>query len=402
MPLMIRMNTKVHLALAAALILMPTVAAQGFLDQVLGPFKGLDVAGAYVQYSGIIDFVIYTVLFVGIAHVTVGKRFQGRGGKAITVAVAMILTISLMIVQRQMGFNIGSFGPLAGGMVVLVLALTLYLTIRHMGAGHAASGSISFILTYFSIRAVTPGLFEWLAARVPFVHAAIAVALLVAIWSAGSALWPSSSKIVADTVARGVKETKLAARELFPMQDMRRERELIRAKLQPFTKQGRRESKAVVSDLKEMQGIVKEHQDSPYAVSLIAKKLAGIRPKQQDLEASLAGLQSLTTRFLQLDESVVARIKGKDFSKLSSAEQKLVGKVWKEEKAKINAEANLRALEAEARRLLARFDRTLNIAAASLRAGKPTESQRWLAEAIKLESAAGRMLRKMQKQEKYY
>ena len=43
MPLTIRANTKIHMALAAALILMPTVAAQGFLDQILGPFKGLVV-----------------------------------------------------------------------------------------------------------------------------------------------------------------------------------------------------------------------------------------------------------------------------------------------------------------------------------------------------------------------
>ncbi len=78
MILSIRTNTKIPLALAAALILMPTVAAQGFPDQVFGPFKGLDVAAAYARYSGIINFIIYALLFAGIAHVTVGKRFEGQ------------------------------------------------------------------------------------------------------------------------------------------------------------------------------------------------------------------------------------------------------------------------------------------------------------------------------------
>ena len=46
MTLTIPANTRIPLALAAALILIPTVAAQGFLDQVFGPFGGLDIAGA--------------------------------------------------------------------------------------------------------------------------------------------------------------------------------------------------------------------------------------------------------------------------------------------------------------------------------------------------------------------
>ena len=399
MTLAIRANTKIPLALAAALILMPTVAAQGFLDQIFGPFKGLDVAAAYARYSGIIDFIIYALLFTGIAHVTVGKRFEGRGGRAITIGVTMILTVSLLVVEKTMGFNIASFGPLAGGIVVLMVATTLYLVIRHLGGGHAASGSIAFIATYFSMRAVTPALFRWLAARAPFIHAVLAVAVLVAIWRAASELWPRSSRIVADTVAKGIKETKLAAREVFPTQEIRRERDLIRTKLQPFTKRDRQESKAVISNLKEMQAIVKEHQDSPYAVALITRKLAEVKPKQHDIEVRLASLQALTKRFLQLDESVIARVKGKNFARLSRTEQKLIRKIWQDEKGKINAEAGLQALEAEAGKLLASFDRSLNMAVANLKAGNSVECQKRLDEAIKTEALAGRLFKKMQKLE---
>ena len=51
MTLTTRFRRAIPFALAAALILMPTVAAQGFLDQVFGPFKCLDVAAAYARYS---------------------------------------------------------------------------------------------------------------------------------------------------------------------------------------------------------------------------------------------------------------------------------------------------------------------------------------------------------------
>ena len=91
MTLTVRANTRIPLALAAALILLPTVAAQGFsgeveastslVDQDFDPFAGLVVAGAYARYSGVIDFIIYALLFAGIAHVTVGRRFEGRGDR---------------------------------------------------------------------------------------------------------------------------------------------------------------------------------------------------------------------------------------------------------------------------------------------------------------------------------
>jgi len=396
----IRENARISLALAAALILMPAVRAQDFLDQIFGPFKGFDVAAAYARYSGIIDFIVFALLFSGIAHLTVGKRFEGRGGRAITAGVTIILTMSLLVAEKTMGFNIASFGPLAGGIVVLMVATTLYLTIRHLGGGHAASSSISFIAVYFSMRAVTPGLFQWLAVRAPFIHAVLAVAVLVAIWRAASELWPSSSRIVADTVAKGIKETKLAAREVFPTGQMRRERDLIRAKLQPFTKRDRQETKAVISNLKEMQAIVKEHQDSPYAVALITKKLAEVKPKQHDMEVHLVSLRNLTKRFQRLDESVIARIKGKNFAKLNRTEQKLLRKIWLEEKAKIGVEAKLQAMEAEAGKLMASLDRSLNLAGANLRAGNPGECQKRLDEAIKSEALAGRLLKKMEKLEK--
>ena len=379
---------------------MPAAAAQNVLDDILGPFRGFDLAATYARYSGLVDFVIYALLFTALAHLTIGKRFQGRGGKALTVAVALIMTISLLAVERTMGFNIASFGPLAAGVVVILVAMTLYFGFRQLGASHVASASAALIAIYFSTRAVTPQLFQWLADKVPFIHAVLAIALLVAVWRLGAAAWPSGGKAAAETAARGLAGVKEAAREVFPTAEMRKERGLIKARLEPFTRQGRREHKAMASDLKEMQSIVTKHQDSPYAVSLMAKKIKDIRPKQHDLEVRLANLQALTKQFLRLDESVVARIKGKDFSKLSRKEQGLVRNIWLEEKAKINAERNLQVLESEAKKHLEGFGRAINMASASLRAGKPNECQMWLNGALKTEAAAGRLLKRMEKLEK--
>ncbi len=62
-------------------------AEYNILDDVLSPFGGIDIAATYDQYAGVIDFVIYAILFVGISQATIGTRFQGRGGKAVVTAV---------------------------------------------------------------------------------------------------------------------------------------------------------------------------------------------------------------------------------------------------------------------------------------------------------------------------
>ena len=78
----------------------------------------------------------------------------------------------------------------------------------------------------------------------------------------------------------------------------------------------------------------------------------------------------------------------------------MVRKLWHEEKAKLSAETQLQTFETETAQLLRRFDQTLNMAASSLQAGKPTEAQKWLEQAIKTERASGRLLKKMQRLEK--
>lgn len=376
------------------------ISGLGVLDHLFGPFKDFDVPGAYARYSGLIDFSIYLIFFLGVTRVTLGKRFAGRGGKAISVAVSLILTISLILAERELGFSLASFGPFAGGLVVLVVASTLYIGIRHMGAGHLASSAIAFVATYLAIRAVAPGLFEWVAVRAPVIHVLLAIATLVAIWRGAAALWPHPSGTIRDVADHAKEEARQAVREVFPTDEMKKERSLIRNRLQPLTLKDRKESKEILQDLKEVGNIVSEYQHSPYAMAQIAQKLENIRPKQLELEASIVVLRDLTQRFLRLDASVLARLKGKDLEKLDGDEQKLLRKLWKEEKAKVNVEQKLIAIEEELSVDLARSDHTMKMASTSLQTGQAKECQRWLAEAVKEEKAAVRLLKKMSRMEK--
>jgi len=131
------------------------------LNQILEPFKGIDIAATYKEYYLFIDFIIYLVIFTGLAQFVFGKRFPGRGGKAISIGMALTLSVGMSIFSATTGFRLANFGPLAAGIAVLLVGLLVYGFIKHLGGNTLNSGIISFIITYFLIRSVSPELYEW-------------------------------------------------------------------------------------------------------------------------------------------------------------------------------------------------------------------------------------------------
>ena len=84
----------------------------------------------YERYGAIIDFFVYLLLFGGLARVTLEKRFPGRGGQALTLALGLALALALAVAERTMGFNLGSLGPLALGIVLLLLGVLCHRLLR--------------------------------------------------------------------------------------------------------------------------------------------------------------------------------------------------------------------------------------------------------------------------------
>ena len=98
-----------------------TVYQGGFIDILEGlfrPFYGLDIPSFYGRYHPVIDFFLYSAVFVSVARLTLDKAFPGKPGKALAVAIGLILALSLSIAERNLGFSIRSFGPIAAGIIV--------------------------------------------------------------------------------------------------------------------------------------------------------------------------------------------------------------------------------------------------------------------------------------------
>ena len=170
------------------LLVLLTISAfvtANLASEVLSPFETTDFSEIYNSYSSIIDFIIYTVLFVGLSQLTIGKHFEAKGGKAVVVAVGLVLAIGLTISESYLGFNLRSFGPLAATLFIFLVGLVIFLGIKSAGMETIGAISITLVLTYFSIRSVSPGYFDWMINNkyLSWLHSVVLVAVFISVYN---------------------------------------------------------------------------------------------------------------------------------------------------------------------------------------------------------------------------
>ena len=103
------------------------------LEELLSPFEFLDIGGIYERYSSAIDFTIAFLLFLGIAKVTLGRRFEGRGGKLIVTSVALALSVGFSLMEQEMHFSLRSFGAF-GAFFLIFWSRSYYSTFSEPAA----------------------------------------------------------------------------------------------------------------------------------------------------------------------------------------------------------------------------------------------------------------------------
>ena len=178
------------LAVLLALVVLPGVQAQTFLDDVFGSlFKGFGVAGFYDRNHSIIDFILLAIIFIGLSSMTLGKRFEGRGGQAVSVAVGIALTFAIMVwmtSQKPEPYTLAKFGVIAGIILIGVLAVALFELLKLLGAkGHVAF-AFTYILIYTVFKAIDFGVFKWLENNASVILGLLALAyagaIVIFIW----------------------------------------------------------------------------------------------------------------------------------------------------------------------------------------------------------------------------
>jgi hypothetical protein len=282
------------------------------VDDLFSPFQGIDIASTYDEYSSIIDFVIYAILFTGISQATLGKRFDGRGGKAMVGAIAILLALALSVSEATLGFNLRSFGPLAAGLVIFLVGFALFSAIRTAGVSAKNSGSVALVVTYFSIRAIAPGFFDWMRSNpyTSWIHAALLVAVFVAAGRLLMLIFGSRDKNLAkqakDLIGDSVQATKQLGQQIRAEKD---EKDFVKAHLEKVTDAADKTSQQILDDLQEMRKHIEQFGTTARGRFLVAKKLEAIAPKEHEAMRRLKGMQSTIQRVSTFDHQHYASLR---------------------------------------------------------------------------------------------
>lgn len=184
---MARLHRRILALLAVFSAAASSVAAQDPIAAAFQYLRGFSPANVYAGYSGIFDFFVYLLIFLGISRTAFEEQFKGRGGKALITGIGIALSLSLAVAEQRFSFNLGSLSPIAGGIILLILGFLLFQLFSKLGIG--LSGPLSFVLIYFFASSITPELFTWIAEKLPILNLILAVAVIISIVSIIHGLW---------------------------------------------------------------------------------------------------------------------------------------------------------------------------------------------------------------------
>lgn len=339
-----------------------------------------------------IDFFLFSAVFVAVARLALEKSFPGKPGKALAVAVGLILALSLSLAERRFGFSIRSFGPIAIGIVVGLVGLVVFHLCRKAGAASPTAGSMALLIVYFSLRAVMPGFFAWVEGNrwMSFVHALLLLAVFVALWRVIAGLFSSHHDRLGKLSAsldRAPSSSEFEQEQV----SGKRALGLLKHRLSRFVRRGVKDSRRIIEELQEMIEIIREHGTDRKGMQLISRKLKDMQPKDHNLVRELDRIRKVDKRLKQFNLADMADLNAR-YKGLSPEQKKLCATQFMENRAKLDIETEMTRLAEASRSYRERFTYSVEMAVKYLAAHNANGATGWLEKAVEQERAAEKLL----------
>jgi hypothetical protein len=372
------------------------------VDDLLSPLSGVNFSETYDSYSSIIDLFIYAVLFIGLAQVTIGKRFESNGGKAMVVAIGMVLAIGLAISESVIGFNLRSFGPLAAAIFIFLVGLVIFLGIKGFGMEAVGAASITIVITYFSIRSITPGLFDWMVSNpnMAWLHSVLLIAVFISLYKIVRIFFPrrdeglvKENKSFINSVARKPKDF------LEHIREGKNEKNFIKAKLEKITEEAGKGLKQIIRDLIELREYIVEFGGTTRGRDMLVRKIESIIPKEQQTQIKIQTINQMVRGLSNFDIERFENLK-EEYKNLPSKAKIHLKKELQSEWQKMDIEKQMKKLEEAVMEYDHSFNHALKMTIVSLRSNRIKSSLRQLDEAIKSEKQLLKSLQQMERLEK--
>jgi hypothetical protein len=378
------------------MILSTAITGLDFLQEGLRPLEYLDISKLYESYSVFIDFAIYLMVFVGISQITLGSRFQGKGGKAITIAIGISLALALAISERYLGFSLRSLGPIAVGIFLAILSVMIYRLIKQLGGDFAVSGSLAYIIILLFLTATMPSFFAWINKNTPLLGLGLVIGFFWAAYKVISHLF--RGKKLSEKLGEKFKEAKTESDA--EITQMNRSKGFQRSQIKPITKQAFKTSDQILNELAEILKSIEKYGHLPEARAEIKKQIDKIMPEQMELMETLKTLQTRHGKILAFDMGVYSQEFQKLYRELSGPEKAAMKRELEDEYVKLGIEKQLPVLERQIQDYQVGIRNYLNQASSSLMAGDIENAKSCLKKAINLEQETKSILGRLRNLEK--
>ncbi|MBL1214670.1 MAG: hypothetical protein D8M61_15115 [Ignavibacteriae bacterium] len=382
-------------------VCLTSFVSANLLTEILSPFETTNFSDIYNSYYSIIDFIIYSVLFIGLSQVTIGKRFDSRGGKAVVVAIGLVLAIGLVISESYIGFNLRSFGPLAATIFIFLVGFVIFLGIKSAGMEVVGAASITLVITYFSIRSISPSFFDYMITNeyLSWLHSIILIAVLISAYKIFRLFFAKKEVADQNNSDGFFKNISSKPKDFFnQIQEEKNEKDFIKKKLEKITNESGKDSKQIIKDLLELKKLIHEFGNSEKGKELIARKVESIIPKERQVHLKIQSIVEMVKRISNFDIQNFKNLQN-NYESLPESERKSVVKQLKVEWKKLDVEKQLLKLDVVIKKYDKSFRYHLELLIVSLRSNKIKSSIEQVDEAIKTEKSLFVTLQQMEKLE---
>jgi len=359
-------------------------------EELLKPFEYLEITSLYNNYSFIIDAIIAFLIFFGVAKVTLGKRFEGRGGKAIIIGVGLALSTGFLLMENSLNFSLRSFGPLAVGILLLLVGFVLFTLLLSLGFNHTNSLCLAYIIDYLSLRLVSPTIFDWIAQTAPFINGILGIGFLMALIKLLFSLFSRTSlKSISSGISKIPKNLNpKTSNENFDKEisEDKEEANIIKSKLIKSTKNEIKDSEEMIEAINEMIKLIEEYGTTPHAIREVSNHLVKIRDKEHYAMVYFNYINKIMDKIGRFDNEFYTTLKA-EYETTQGNEQKRL------KKKEIDAEEKKREIEEVIERIeklilqhTREFNQSINYAIQNLRNNNPNEAVQCLKESLKIES----------------
>jgi len=375
--------------LAQTYRVLPSVLGS-FPDSPLHLLGNLDIAATY-DSNHWIDILVYLLIFIPVARLTLGRRYEGRDGRILSTVVGVVLAFSLYLAEIGIGFSIRSLGPVAAGILIFVVGFIIYCMFKVLGVGSTTAGSVTFILVYFLALGSVPNFSSWIQAEklTPWMNLVLGSVILLSIYRLFTAWEPESWP--AGFVRPLVGGNLNAWRQHSGGDDVPF---WVKKNIETLSTEGMKATKEIITDLKEIQRLVEEYKNDRKAWNPICDRIQAIWPRENFILKQLAVLKDVCQKIDRFDLESLDELRAR-WEKIPIGERENARSRLLMEKRKILSDEKLLELENRLLEYEKNSCNSLATAVGSLRSKQPGQARDWLVKAIRCEEEGMIIFREM-------